>query len=109
MKQIDIGEFNAEGHACNQTADCANPYKGAYPKSRIVKLMVADYANANPDVTKFVKKANVPNDIMNSVLAWKEDKNADANGAAAYFMATYPEIWKKWVPRKVARKLEKAL
>ncbi len=109
MKQIDIGEFNAEGHACNQTADCANPYKGAYPKSRIVKLMVADYANANPDVTKFVKKANVPNEIMNAVLAWKEDENASSNEAAGYFMATYPEIWKKWVPRKVARKLEKAL
>nr|MCH9845640.1 ABC transporter substrate-binding protein [Alphaproteobacteria bacterium] len=60
-------------------------------------------------VTKFVKKANVPNEIMNAVLAWKEDNNASSNEAAGYFMATYPKIWRKWVPRKVAKKLEAAL
>ncbi|MCH9845580.1 MAG: ABC transporter substrate-binding protein, partial [Alphaproteobacteria bacterium] len=57
MKQVDLGAYNEEGHACNQKEDCANPYPGAFPVARIAKLITADYAKANPDIAKFVMKA----------------------------------------------------
>ena len=109
MKQIDLGKYDAKGHACNQTEECATPYGGPYPVSRVAKIMVADYAKANKDIAKFVQKMSIPNDVTNAVLAWKEDNGASANETAGYFMATYPKLWRKWVPKKVASKIQKAL
>ncbi|MCH9853626.1 MAG: ABC transporter substrate-binding protein, partial [Alphaproteobacteria bacterium] len=109
MKRIDLGKYDEEGHACNQTEDCANPYPGPYPVARILKVMISDYAKDNPDIVKFIKKARIPNETVNEVLAWKEDNRATGNEAAGYFMATYPKIWRKWVPSKVAKKIQKAL
>ncbi len=109
MKQIDLGKYNEEGHACNQTEDCASPYPGPFPVARIAKLIIGDYAKENPKVAKFVKKMSIPNEVVNGILAWKEENNASGNETAGYFMATYPKIWRKWVPKKTAKKLQSAL
>ncbi len=109
MKQIDLGTYNEEGHACNQTEDCANPYPGPYPVARILKIMIADYAKDNPEIVKFVKKANIPNETVNQILSWKDENQATGNETAGYFMATYPKIWSKWVTRKAAKKIKKEL
>ncbi len=109
MKQIDLGDYNEEGHACNQEIDCTNPYAGGFPATRILKVMVSDYAKDNPHIAKFIEKANIPNETVNQILAWKEENSASGNETAGYFMATYPDIWRKWVSRKTAKKIQKEL
>ena len=109
MVQVQMNPHDATGHACNQTENCANPHAGQFPAARVAKLMVADYAKANKNISKFVSKMTISNDVVNKVLAWQEDNKSNASQTAGYFMASYPKIWKKWVPRKTGRKLSGAL
>ena len=100
MKQIKMDAYDAKGHICNQDKNCATPHAGQYPVARIAKIMATPYANSNKDISKFMKKMAIPNDVVNKVLAWQEENKADYNQAAGYFMASYPKIWKKMGAKK---------
>ncbi len=109
MIRVKMNPFDPVGHACNQQEDCDNPHAGKFPPARVAKLIVADYAKQNKEITDFITKMGIPNDVVNKVLAWKENNAANKQQTAGYFMATYPELWKSWVPKNVASKLAKAL
>jgi len=36
MVQVEVGEYNAEAHACNGDVDCADPTFSAYPAAKVV-------------------------------------------------------------------------
>ncbi len=109
MMQIKLNAYDAKGHVCNQSDACANPHAGQYPSSSVIKLITKDYAAENKDVVEFVTKMTIPNEVVNAVLAWQEDNSADYSQTAAYFFATYPDLWQGWVTKKALKKLKKVL
>ena len=50
-----------------------------------------------------------PNAVMNAVLAWGEDNQAEGNEMAGYFIVKHEELWSSWLPADVAAKVKAAL
>jgi glycine betaine/proline transport system substrate-binding protein len=53
----------------------------------------------------YLGKRGFTNNDMNSLLAWMEDEQADAEDTMHYFFETYPAVWKAWLPANVAKKV----
>jgi len=96
MTLVDMGEHNAEGHACNV---------GAYPKSIVTTVVSTSFGEAHPEIKELMSKVSFTNEQMGSVLAWKEDNKASADEAAAHFLTTYSDVWKNWLNDEASKKL----
>lgn len=105
MTLVDMGEHNAEGHACNSKEGCATPFVGAYPKSIVTTVVSTSFGEANPEIKELMTKVSFTNEQMGSVLAWKEDNKASADEAAAHFLTTYSDVWKNWLNDEASKKL----
>ncbi|MCU9847575.1 ABC transporter substrate-binding protein [Defluviimonas sp. WL0024] len=97
MAMVNIGEFDADTHACNASADCATPGKSPYPSARVVTAVTTTFADSNPEVAEMMSKVTFTNEQMNEVLAWQEDNKASADEATAHFLTTYKDVWGAWL------------
>lgn len=92
MVMVDLGEFNQEIHDCNTNADCADPQVSPYPASRVLTVVTAEFAAANPPVTDLMRNLSFTNQQMGTILAWQEDNNASPDEAAVYFLTNYADV-----------------
>ncbi len=108
---VMIGGMNHDPETwdCVTERDCADPQPNMYPSSQVLTLATTGFVEAAPEAFAFIESVTVPNDVINSVLAWQEDNQASAEGAALHFLETYPEVWTSWVPAEVAEKVKAAL
>jgi glycine betaine/proline transport system substrate-binding protein len=97
MTMVDLGEFDAEAHACNTEDDCANPRVSPYPSSRVLTVVTAEFAAENPTITDLMRNVSFTNQQMGEILAWQEANNASAEEAAVYFLTSNTDIWGAWL------------
>ncbi len=109
MVKVDVGEFNAEAHACNSKKDCANPVLSPYPTSRVLTVVTDEFAEANPEVTELMRNVSFTNAQMGEVLAWQEENNASPEEAAVHFLNTYKDTWSKWLSDDAKKELSALL
>jgi glycine betaine/proline transport system substrate-binding protein len=109
MVMVELGPFDPKGHVCNTKENCTTPHPGRYPASRVVAATTKAFADSQPRVFAFLQQISIPNDVMNAVLAWGEDNQAEGNEMAGYFIATYEPQWTSWLPAEVAAQVKKAL
>ena len=109
MVMIELAGFDAEGHTCNTREDCDVPHAGRYPPSAVLAVTTQAFADSHPDEFAFLGNISFPNDVMNAVLAWGEDNQADGNEMAGYFMVKHEALWSSWLPADVAAKVKAAL
>ena len=67
------------------------------------------FADSHADEFAFLGSISIPNDVMNAVLAWGEDNQAEGNEMAGYFIVKHEELWSSWLPADVAAKVKAAL
>ena len=92
--------------ACVADKDCADPKPNMYPKSVVLTAVVSKFAQAEPEAFKFVSSVSWPNSLVNKLLAWKNDKKADAKETAEYFLKNNEAVWKAWVSADAAEKMK---
>ena len=109
MVMIELAGFDAEGHTCNTREDCDVPHAGRYPPSAVLAVTTQAFADSHPDEFAFLGNISFPNDVMNAVLAWGEDNQAEGNEMAGYFMVKHEALWSSWLPADVAAKVKAAL
>ena len=109
MVQVGLGKFDATGHVCNVKEDCDKPQAGRYPPSRVVAATTKAFAEKHPDELAFIGKVSISNDVMNEVLAWGKDNQAEGNEMAGYFMKKHGKMWTSWLPAEVAKKVQAKL
>ena len=97
MTRVDVGEFDAEAHACNALEECPDPKLSPFPAAKVLTVVTDSFAEENPEVTEMLAKMQFTNDQMNGVLAWQEENNASADEAAVYFLTTYSDVWGDWL------------
>ncbi len=105
MVLVDMGEFNNDVHVCNTKDDCASPAISPYPASRVLTVVTAEFAGANPAVTDLMRNISFTNRQMGALLAWKEDNNASADETAVYFLSNNSDIWAGWLNDAACDKL----
>lgn len=98
--------------AFNQTAwlkmlNSKRPIKGtAYPASDVVIAANAKFAGQAPAIMQFLKSWRSSNAIVSDALTYMHDRNVSADEAAENFMKTKAEVWMRWVPKDVARRIQ---
>lgn len=105
MTRVDVGEFDAEAHACNALEECPDPKLSPFPSAKVLTVVTDTFATENPDVTDMLSKMQFTNAQMNGVLAWQEENNASADEAAVYYLTTNKDIWGEWLNDAAREKL----
>jgi glycine betaine/proline transport system substrate-binding protein len=109
-KIVQLGEppFNAEvWHALSAET---NPTAAtAYPTVAVHIGANAEFAKAAPKLASFLKNYETSGGIVSTMLAYMADRNANADQAAIRFLKSWPDLWKKWVPKDVAERVTEAL
>ncbi len=108
---VKLGGMNhdPETWECTVDKDCADPKPNMYPKSVVLTVVGADFAKREPAAFKFVSSVSWPNSLVNTLLAWKEDRKAPARETAEHFLKNYANVWTKWMPADVAAKVKAAM
>ncbi|MGC6484430.1 MAG: glycine betaine ABC transporter substrate-binding protein, partial [Candidatus Puniceispirillales bacterium] len=111
MTKVDIGAVNPDQHAVNQQAD-ADPAKigvSGFPSAPVLNAITSDLASREPEVAAFIKKMSFPNDVISTMLAWKEENNASADEAAAWVLTNHTDMIMSWVSADAKKKLSERL
>lgn len=94
--------------ACFKTLsdkDHANPCGTASPVAVIQAGVSKVFRDADPVLSGFLSKFNIPLDLLNTSLAEMADQKLAAPQVAQLFFKRHPEIWTKWVPTEIATKI----
>lgn len=105
MVAVDMGPYDPEIHACNQTPDCETPQKSSYPAAPVLTVVTADFAERNPEVFELVSNISFTTQELSNLLAWQADNGASAEEAAVHYLTTSKDTWVKWVNDDAAEKL----
>ncbi len=84
-------------------------YACAYPAAKVLIGINSEMENTSPEVIEFLNNYDTTLGQNNDFLAFMMDNDGDVEKAAIYFLRTYPEVWKSWVPEDVANKVEAVL
>ncbi|MCK0168296.1 ABC transporter substrate-binding protein [Jannaschia sp. S6380] len=105
MVAVDMGPYDAEIHACNQTEKCETPGISSYPAAPVLTVVTSDFAERNPDIFDLVSKITFTSADLSTLLAWQDDNSASAEEAAVHYLSQNTETWKNWVNEAAAEKL----
>ncbi len=94
--------------ACMAKPDCADPKPNMYPASNVLTVVTSKFADSAPEAMSFVRKFSWENKVVNAVLAWKDNEQADAEETAEYFFKNFESVWTQWVPAAIAAKVKAA-
>ena len=90
--------------------ECANPKPSAWTKSEVNTIVTDNFKkNAGKQVMKYLKKRTYPGPVMNGMLVYMADNQAEGADAAIEFLKTQEAIWTKWVSSDVAKKVKAGL
>ena len=109
MVAVEVPAYNADAHACNGDANCANPQFSAYPAAKVATAVSSAFMEREPEVAELLKNVSFTNAQMGDVLAWRLDNNASNEEAAVYFLTSYKDVWASWLSEEAAGKLSALL
>ena len=105
MTAVDMGPYDPEIHACNQTQDCETPRKSSYPAAPVLTVVTTDFAERNPEIFELVSNISFGTQELSNLLAWQKENSASAEEAAVHFLVNNKETWIGWVDGAAAERL----
>ncbi len=104
------GEENWDGCIAKAEQDCADPKPSAWTNSEVHTVVTSKFKeSAGPDAMDYFEKRVFPGPIMNKMLVYMEDNQADGPDAAEEFLVEYEDVWTPWVPADIAEKIKASL
>ena len=101
------GSENWDGCIVKPEQECADPKPSAWTMSEVHTVVTDDFAkNAGSEVMEYLRKRVYPGEVMNAMLVYMDDNQADGADTAAEFLRTHPDVWKAWVPEEAAMKVK---
>lgn len=113
MKLMDFGvpfagSKNWDDCIAKGPEECIEPKPSAWTES-IVQTVVTSEIKEMTEVMNYFGKRIFPGSIMNSMLVYMEENQAQGADGAIEFLEKYPEIWINWITLEAAKKIKKAL
>ncbi len=84
-------------------------YGCAFPQAKVLILMNAKFAEANPEVRRFLEAYETTLEQNNKVLAFMFESGATVERVAEWFLKEYEAAWTAWLAPEVAGKVRAAL
>lgn len=105
LVQVKIGDIDEEIHQANTNKDNPNPGISDFPPAPVMTVATTELTEREPEVVALMSNMSFDIDILNSVLAWKDEQSASAEEAAVYFLSNHSEVWSAWVNDSAKAKL----
>lgn len=108
--QLELPPVDLEGYQCNTNPECEDPpVKTAWPSSEVIVGAASWVRDEAPNVADYFSKVSVSPDVINQMLAWGDENQADAADTAENFLRNNEDIWTTWVSPAVADKVRASL
>ena len=100
------GSENWDGCIVKPEQECADPKPSAWTKSEVNTVVTDNFKkNAGRYAMKFLERRTYPGAVMNEMLVYMADNQADGGDAAIEFLKKHEAVWTKWVSGAVANKV----
>jgi glycine betaine/proline transport system substrate-binding protein len=109
LVRLGMPAYEAKKFTCLTDKYCANPQVTGWKPGEVGVAVVADLKKKAPNVTAFLAKLQVPNEVVNQELAWGDGRKASAEEVAMHFFKNHEAVWSKWVPADVAARVKASL
>lgn len=109
LVRLDMPPYDAEKFLCLTDKNCVDPQVSGWKAGEVAVAVVNSLKEDAPNVADFLGKLQVPNAVVNSVLAWGDDRRASPEEVTDHFMKTQQAVWTTWVPADVAAKVKESL
>lgn len=109
LVKLELPPFDQKAYTCITDPKCAQPVATEFKPNPVITGLNADFARQAPALQKFFTALKISGPAIDGTLGWLEKEGAEPEEAAKYFLQTYGDEWKKWVPADVAARVEQAL
>ena len=109
LVRLGMPDYEAKKFTCLTDKNCKNPQVTGWKPGEVAVAAVTSLRKKAPNVAAFLAKLQVPNAVINKVLAWGDGQKASVEEVALHFMKTEEAVWTKWVPADVAERVKKGL
>ena len=104
------GSENWDGCIVKPEQECADPKPSAWTHSEVNTIVTDSFKNnAGPEVMEYLANRTFPGPVMNGMLVWMGDNQAEGSDAAIEFLKQHEDVWGEWVPSSAANKIKAAL
>ena len=84
--------------------------KTSWTKSEVYTVTTDNFKKtAGKDGMKYLENRTYPGPVMNGMLVWMGENQAEGADAAIEFLKSHEDVWTKWVSGSAASKIKKAL
>ena len=102
-----VGSEHWDGCIVKPEQDCADPQPSSWTKSEVHTVVTNDFAeNAGSEVMEYLKNRVFPGDIMNAMLVYMDENQAEGADAAEEFLRLHGDVWNSWVSSDAAMKVK---
>ncbi|MGY5808639.1 glycine betaine ABC transporter substrate-binding protein [Rhizobium sp. LEGMi198b] len=110
MLKFTVPQDAAEWKRCITNLQCPDPKPAAWPVDNVYTVLTKKFADsAPPEVLEYFKTRGWSNATVGKVMAWETENQATGDEGSKHFLKENKDIWTKWVPADVAKKVEAAL
>ena len=103
------GAENWDGCIVKPEQDCANPKPSSWTNSEVHTVVTDQFKKQAGDALSYLQKRIYPGPVMNGMLVYMEEEQAQGPDAAIEFLIKHEDLWKTWVPSDVAEKVKSAI
>lgn len=104
------GSDNWDGCIVKPEQECASPKPSSWTVSEVRSVVTADFKDrAGPEVLVYLGKRTFPGEVMNGMLVYMTENQADGAEAAAEFLLRHEDVWADWVDPATAKKIKASL
>lgn len=86
-----------------------NGYACEFPSNQVVTAVTDSLEDKAPKVVEFLNNYKTSSSLTNEGLLYMQKNDAGAEEAAKWWLKQHEDLWAKWVPEDVAKKVKKAL
>ncbi|WP_085523035.1 ABC transporter substrate-binding protein [Tuberibacillus sp. Marseille-P3662] len=86
-----------------------NGYACEFPSNQVVTAATDSLEDKAPKVVEFLNHYKTSSSLTNEGLLYMQKNDAGAEEAAKWWLKQHEDLWTKWVPEAVAKKVKKAL
>ncbi|MBV7483904.1 ABC transporter substrate-binding protein [Bordetella sp. BOR01] len=109
LVKLKLPPVDEKALACITDPQCQDPQPTGLASYPVVTAVNSAFAQRAPQLTAFLARVNVPEDVLTKTLGHMERESLEIEDASLYFLQQYPQIWRKWVPEDVAARVQQAL
>ena len=102
-----VGSEHWDGCIVKPEQECADPQPSSWTKSEVHTVVTDEFAkNAGAEVMEYLRNRVYPGEVMNGMLVYMDENQAEGSDAAAEFLRAHPDLWKAWVTDDAAMKVQ---